>query len=303
MAYHVGLATHKILILAPVADNLHPPSAPATALSDHAVVSFEGPDALAFAHAQFANDVLALAVGQWQWNAWLTPKGRVIALFALLRRDEQTLWAVLPDYAASDLVAQLQRFVFRRKLKIQTREDLAVFGLWQPPRAASGLHWAQDQDAVELDRGHARQPRCWRIAPAAQGAAQAEDGERAWAAADLRQGLPRLPASQREQWTPQQLSLDRWQAYSVKKGCYPGQEIVARTHFLGKAKRGLRLFALPAAEAGQRVFQDDRDVGEVICAASDADTTWALAVLPLDDAATMYRIADAAVEARAFDPT
>ena len=58
---------------------------------------------------------------------------------------------------------------------------------------------------------------------------------------DLEHGLPRLPASQAEHWTPQQLSLERLGAFSVKKGCYPGQEIVARTHFLGKAKRGLAL--------------------------------------------------------------
>src|SRR5690606_29091774 len=59
-----------------------------------------------------------------------------------------------------------------------------------------------------------------------------------WTAADVAHGLPRLEASQAEKWTPQQLSLDRLRAYSVRKGCYPGQEIVARTHFLGKAKRG-----------------------------------------------------------------
>src|SRR5690606_25505940 len=58
-------------------------------------------------------------------------------------------------------------------------------------------------------------------------------------ACDLAHGLPRLDAEPAGQWTPQQLSLDRLRAYSVKKGCYPGQEIVARTHFLGQAKRGV----------------------------------------------------------------
>ena len=83
MTYHGGLATHKILILAPLAYNLSPTTPPVFSLPDHALVTLEGPDAMAFAHAQFANDVAALAPGCWQWNAWLTPKGRVIAVFAL----------------------------------------------------------------------------------------------------------------------------------------------------------------------------------------------------------------------------
>ena len=88
MTYHGGLATHKILILAPLAYNLSPTTPPVFSLPDHALVTLEGPDAVAFAHAQFANDVAALAPGCWQWNAWLTPKGRVIAVFALARPAE-----------------------------------------------------------------------------------------------------------------------------------------------------------------------------------------------------------------------
>ena len=105
MTYHGGLATHKILILAPLAYNLSPTTPPVFSLPDHALVTLEGPDAMAFAHAQFANDVAALAPGCWQWNAWLTPKGRVIAVFALARPAEDRVWLVLPDHPA-DLFAE-----------------------------------------------------------------------------------------------------------------------------------------------------------------------------------------------------
>ena len=99
---------------------------------------------------------------------------------------------------------------------------------------------------------------------------------------DLRHGLPRLPESQREQWTPQQLSLDRLDAYSVRKGCYPGQEIVARTHFLGKAKRTLVLFESDAPLApGSAVGDGARDIGEIICAQAGVPAL-ALAVMPLE---------------------
>ncbi|MEO6364666.1 MAG: folate-binding protein, partial [Luteimonas sp.] len=75
-------------------DNPHAAEPLVFALPDHHVVSITGRDATAFAQAQFMNDVAALAVGHWQWNGWLTPKGRVIALFALLKVEGETLLLV-----------------------------------------------------------------------------------------------------------------------------------------------------------------------------------------------------------------
>jgi len=240
---------------------------------------------VAFAHAQFANDVAALAPGHWQWNAWLTPKGRVIAVFALARRSQDSLWLVLPDHPAGAFAGALQRYVFRRKLKIDVPAGLAVGGRFAAPEAANGAALALSADGMEMDYGGEGGARALWVGPA-----QAIDGpplQDAWRAADLRHGLPRLPEAQREQWTPQQLSLDRLHAYSVKKGCYPGQEIVARTHFLGKAKRALRLFdADGPVVAGTAVREDGHDVGEVVCTAQDAGSTLLLAVLPLEHAGT-----------------
>ncbi len=270
---------HKILIPTPLADNLPPPETSATALSDHAVLSLEGPDAVAFAHAQFSSEVASLAVGQWQWSAWLTPKGRVIALFALARPGEQSLLLVLPDYPPEVLATALQRYVFRRKLKISVRPDLPVQGVLASPAGASGPLLGEAGGGLELDRSDAGGARHWRIGgEPVIGAADIAD----WRRHDLRHGLPRLPESQREQWTPQQLSLDRLDAYSVRKGCYPGQEIVARTHFLGKAKRTLVLFESDAPPApGSAVGDGARDIGEIICAQAGVPAL-ALAVMPLE---------------------
>lgn len=270
---------HKILIPTPLADNLPPPETPAKALSDHAVLALEGPDAVAFAHAQFSSEVASLAVGQWQWSAWLTPKGRVIALFALARRGEQELLLVVPDYPVEALATALQRYVFRRKLKIAARPDLPVWGVLAAPARASGSTLGETGDALELDRTDAGGARHWRIGGApATGAT--DDGD--WRGRDLHRGIPRLPESQREQWTPQQLSLDRLHAYSVKKGCYPGQEIVARTHFLGKAKRALWLFGSDTPpQPGAAVNDGQRDIGEIICAQAGTPAL-ALAVMPLE---------------------
>ncbi|CAN7378106.1 folate-binding protein [Pseudoxanthomonas sp. LjRoot143] len=265
-----------------MADNLSRTSPPVFALPDHALVVLEGPDAVAFAQAQFANDVVSLAPGHWQWNAWLTPKGRVIAVFALARRTDDSLWLVLPDHPAGDFAEALRRFVFRRKLKIVVPTNIAVSATFAESARAQGAVLGETGDAMELDVGGEGGPRTWRIGPAT---AEDATSQAAWQVADLRHGLPRLPASQREQWTPQQLALDRLAAYSVKKGCYPGQEIVARTHFLGKAKRSLQCFVSdnPVAD-GVAVRENDRDVGEVVCATSHGTGSVMLAVMPLEHA-------------------
>lgn len=249
-------------------------------LSGHALLSLRGVDAAAFAHAQFASDVTALPVRHWQWSAWLSAKGRTLAVFQLLKLDQEHVLLVLADGDADAIASQLQRFVFRRKVKVEVRTDLAVAGSFTAPEAASGAAIALEGDSLELDLGSDALPRTLKIAPAPADATATDAAfELAWRQSDLRYGVPRLDADQRETWTPQQLGLDRLNGYSVKKGCYPGQEIVARTHFLGKAKRALQLLRVADGTAsGAKVEQNGAAVGTVASVAGDL----ALAVLPLE---------------------
>ena len=263
-------------------DNLPAATTREFALPGHDILAIAGRDAVKFAHAQFMSDVAALAPGHWHWSGWLTPKGRVIALFALLKLDDETLWLLLPDFDTQELASQLQRFVFRSKLLLTPRDELHARGAFAEPAQAKGAAFARDDGGIELDMGGDGGPRSLRIG-AATGMDDPEPQGK-WFACDLAHGLPRLPASQREQWTPQQLSLQRLRAFSVKKGCYPGQEIVARTHFLGQAKRGLvALSASTPIPVGANVELDGVAIGKVV-SASPADPCLALAVLPLDRA-------------------
>ncbi len=258
-------------------DNPQAGSAQEFRLPGHDVLSIAGRDATAFAQAQFMNEVAALPVGHWQWNGWLTPKGRVIALFALLKRDAETLWLLLPDTDATDLAEKLQRYVFRSKLVLAARDDLHANGRFAAPAQASGATFAVDGDALELDFGGDGGPRTMRISPSAANADAASAAR--WRRFDLQHGLPRLRDDQIEAWTPQQLSLQRLRAFSVKKGCYPGQEIVARTHFLGQVKRGLAMFEADAPiPAGAEVRDGERTLGGIVSTAGNI----ALAVLPLE---------------------
>lgn len=280
LAYHEGLATQQILVLPPVPDNLHITEPSFILLPEAEIIALQGPDAVAFSQAQFANDVASVAAGHWQWNAWLTPKGRVIAIFLLARPSEQDIRLVLPDGGAHAMAEQLRRFVFRRKTSIEPREDLAVSGRLSPA-PADGDRLGIEQDRLSFDLGTPGAARTLCVQPRSALVQADDDFAKEWRRLDLCMGLPRLDASQREQWTPQQIGLDRLNAYSVKKGCYPGQEIVARTHFLGKAKRSTRLLETAVdAQPGDEVRRDDQAIGSV---ASVADGL-ALAVLPLEGA-------------------
>ena len=269
-------------------DNLSPAATALFALPDHALIVLQGPDATAFAQAQFANDVSALAPGHWQWNAWLTPKGRVIALFALLKQAHDHLLLVVPDGEAGELASQLQGLVFRRKLKVVTDADHQVAGRFLPPVCARNAQTGVSTDQWELDYGSAHAPRSLLVVAAEAALPIDTDASARWRVEDLKHGLPRLSTEQHGQWTPQQLSLERLPAFSVKKGCYPGQEIVARTHFLGKAKRGLALFQANAAVAPGTLVEtaEGQSLGHVISSQTCAGTTWLLAVLPLEHDAT-----------------
>jgi len=262
-------------------------------LPDLSPVVLTGADAVRFAQAQFMNDVAALPSGQWQWNGWLTPKGRVVALFALIKRTENDLVLLLLDADSAEFCAALSRFVFRSKVKIAPCLVLSVLGCFSAPKQARGNQVAElGEGVLELDFGAEGGARhVWLTsAPALTDATILEH----WCSFDLAHGLPRLNPGQAEHWTPQQLSLDRLNAYSVKKGCYPGQEIVARTHFLGQAKRGLvRLVADHAIipEAGVEV-NEHPPVPLVACSGHEA-----LAVLALDAAPdARYRIGGHPVE-------
>jgi folate-binding protein YgfZ len=275
-----------------VTPKANPPTSLAS-LSGYSILGAEGPDAGAFLHAQAMNDVRALAPGQWQWNGWLNAKGRVIALFALLRTAPDAYFLVLPDYPAAELQPKLQRFVFRSKLRLQAHDDWRCAAEMDGAAADSTTRDLADGDTQSgwrLDMGGDGGARFLHLLPPGGEAGVAHDPgvESTWRDADLAHGLPRLDGDAIEAWTPQMLSLDRLRAFSLKKGCYPGQEIVARTHYLGKARRGLaRLSGVALARGAVVETGDGQDIGRVVCISDDGGQ--ALAVVQVDHASEAMR--------------
>ena len=257
-------------------------------LSGHSLLAVEGVDSGAFLQSQTMNDVSALTPGRWQWNGWLNPKGRVIALFALLQAEPGSYLLVLPDFPAAQLRDRLQRFVFRSKVSLRCLDEFSC------ALSLSGKASADsDRDFAEGDRQTG-----WRLDMSGDGevrelfllpiddpllAPADAASTRQWLSLDLQHGLPRLDIDQSEAWTPQMLSLDRLRAFSLKKGCYPGQEIVARTHYLGKARRGLARLSGSDLGTGMVVLnRSDEQCGQIICVSHDRSD--ALAVVQVDHA-------------------
>lgn len=267
--------------------NLNPSDSPEFALPELAVISIEGADASRFLHAQTMNDVAGLAAMDWHWNGWLTPQGRLIALFALVKLSDTQFVLVTPATGVSALLEGLKRFVFRSKVSFTPMTDAVVAGSHAdlPP----GTRVQVSDTGMQL-----RWPgegRSLRVVLAGANVATDQALAHAWALQDLRAGIPWISAADNPQWTPQQLSLERWPAFSVKKGCYPGQEIVARTHFLGKGKRQLHWVHFSAGEV------PSVDAAMVRCIDHDA-----LCVLPIDSNEHPEQIGGAAYSVRPFDP-
>ena len=232
-------------------------------LSHNALVAVSGDDAAAFLHAQFTNDVLALETGTAQWSSWLSAKGRILATFLLVRRSDHFLM-MLPAELAAPILKRLSMFVLRSKVKLEDASGrLARLGSAGPNAAAIvATHWGSapapmrsvERDGalvVGLDAG-----RFVVIAPASHASAIREKfastesaGAEAWEAAAIRAGIATVLAATQEAFIPQMVNFELIGGVSFKKGCYPGQEIVARTHYRGGLKRRMAMAHIAGDEA------------------------------------------------------
>lgn len=231
----------------------------------------EGPDAIGFAHAQFSSKVDALAIGQWQFSAWLDPHGRVRSIFHLARLADDQLLLLLRGGEASVISAALRQFVFRSKVTITalpvraiaTGPAMPLHDLRQRGTTASfgcGSHSMEISEALQADA--------------------------AWRLPQLREGWPWLPAEAAAELLPPALSLHRLGAVAIDKGCYPGQEIVARMHYRGGNKRHLNRIELAVLmDAGASLHHAGREAGRILDVVLNDNRIEALAVLS-DDVVT-----------------
>jgi len=233
----------------------------------------EGADARRFAQAQFSGDIESLAEGRWQWNAWLDTQGRVQALMHLADLGGERLLAILRGGDAEATRAGLSRYVFRAKASVTVR----IFSGHADGVLPLGHVDTNAPGGIAIGYGD----RSLRLK--ASGAHTDPAAANAWRLADIRAGWPTLPAGDAP-FLPPALALEKLGAVSFDKGCYPGQEIVARLHYRGGHKFGLYHVRGPVPlEPGATLHSDDAGLIRVLDCAMAEGAAEALIVAPKSD--------------------
>ena len=257
-------------------------------LSHNALLTITGDDAAAFLHAQFTNDVQALEPSAAQWNGWCSAKGRLLATFLLLRRADGFV-LMLPAEIAAPIARRLSMFVLRSKVKIADASELhARIGIAGP--GAAGLvakHWGAvpaPMRSVEKDGAVAISldaERFVTLVPAATApaflaalpAGWQSAGADAWELESIRSGVATIVAATQDAFVPQMANFELVGGVSFKKGCYPGQEIVARTQYRGILKKRMALAHIAGTDRprpGQSVYSSafgEQSAGTIVNAA------------------------------------
>jgi folate-binding protein YgfZ len=250
------------------------------ALSDWVCLEARGDDAAAFLHGQLSRAILDISPEHAPLAAWADARGRVRALFRVCRLPERWL-LVTPRDGADELLKALKMFVLRSKVSLAFAADIAVAGLlgtddaWLADRGVAAdmpSNRLVRRDDVAIVRVG---PAYWQVlGPAAAltrvtAGLAAVDGAVA-AREEIALGIPAITPAIRGRFVAQMLNLDELDAVSFDKGCYPGQEIIARVHHLGGVKRRARRYGAPGATLplGTPLLAAGEPAGEVVRSAA-----------------------------------
>jgi tRNA-modifying protein YgfZ len=244
-------------------------------LSHLGLIQFAGEDAQGFLQGQLTNDARLISESASQITGYCTPKGRMLATSLMWLVAPQTYLMQLPASVQPAIQKRLSMYVLRSKVKVSDASDtyvrIGVAGAGAeaalhavagtvPPADYAVAHWP-DGWATRLPGGMflllvtpAQAQDVWQRLSAGGKAV----GAGVWDWHLIRAGIPQIVPATQEQFVPQMANLDLVGGVNFKKGCYPGQEIVARTQYLGKLKRRMYLAHLAdVAAPGTELFSDD----------------------------------------------
>ena len=223
-------------------------------LHDWGVIRALGADAASFLHSQLTQDFALLDREHARLAGFCTAKGRLLATMVGWRGGDEEVLLALPAETLAATLKRLSMFVLRAKCKLSDAStEFAVYGLLGTP-AAEAWTLARDGDAVQIALpGSGRALRVQPAdMPAPAGAAMTPDD---WAWAEAEAGVAWVRGATVEAFVPQMINFEALGGVNFKKGCYPGQEIVARSQYRGTIKRRLQVFETDApATVGQEVF-------------------------------------------------
>lgn len=220
-------------------------------LDDLAVIQLNGPDAADFLHGQLSNAVLGLAADQAKPAAYCTAQGRLLANCVVWTGMDQQINLMVSRDLADGLLRRLRLFVLRAKTVLSLAEHCLITGVQGPSLVPEMLHglppWSRlplgDTHWIVAPHSTATRPAAWCIQLAAQSPADSNqtrrDAATPWHAAQILGGWPWIRLASQDTFLASTLNMDLNGSIDFKKGCYPGQEIVARSHYRGTVKRRL----------------------------------------------------------------
>lgn len=273
------LATHNLLI--------HTPSgkqailAPLTHL---AVLTIAGKDAASFLQGQTTCDVKALVNVQPVLGAYCNAKGRTISSFIIIRHQD-SFQLILTRNLLETVRKKLQMYVLRSDVKVTDHSnDLCISGITNIKLNPQELLYPYPQlDNSFLFIGNPEQSHLFWSELITQQQNVSLISSSAWLGLDIQAGIPWLYTQTSEAFVPQMLNLDKLNAISFEKGCYTGQEIVARTHYLGKSKRAMYQASCTATTEilpGCTITDNEaKALGMVVLTSAQDNTTQLLVVL------------------------
>ncbi|RJG06153.1 folate-binding protein [Noviherbaspirillum cavernae] len=264
-------------------------------LPDLGLIAATGEDAASFLHTQLTNDVEHLGSGEARLAGYCSPKGRLLATF-LMWKTADAIMLQLPREIQPAVQKRLQMFVLRAKAKLNDVSDnRVILGLVGHAASAALPAWFPSMPAAPYAKIDSAAGTLIRVADAfaaprylwitdVETAQQVwpvltkslpPAGSHAWQRSEIHAGVPAVMQKTQEQFVPQMVNFDIIGGVNFKKGCYPGQEIVARTHYLGKVKRRMMLASVDAGDVkpGTEVFlsaEPDQPSGMVVNAAPNA---------------------------------
>ncbi|MFN0164566.1 MAG: YgfZ/GcvT domain-containing protein [Burkholderiales bacterium] len=253
-------------------------------LDNWGLIHVSGSDAVAFLHAQLSNDLAALGPDESQWTAYLSPKGRMLAGFLAWRDSGDGVYLCADRRIIPALVKRLSMFVLRAKAKVTDASDehliFGTLGESGPPP-----HHLARAEVLRIGLPPAGEAtRALLVTPVGAGSCVTITGGAAWERAMIGAGEPWIVPETQDAFVPQMVNFDALGGINFRKGCYPGQEVVARAHYRGAVKRRMVRGSVRAhAAPGMGLFgADGQQSGTVVNACADGTGgSELLAVIPL----------------------
>ncbi len=255
-----------------------------TPLEDLTALAVRGADTVAFLQGQLSQDIQLLEQRGAMLAGLHNPQGRCLALLRLFHLGSDQVLLVLPAEIADRVRTQLNRYVLRSRVRLADASgSWRIYGLTGPDAEAA----ASTRLHLPLDRAGLRQ---LILAPRGEPLPQGHTESGAeWQVENIEAGLPEVLSGTSGEFVAQMLNLDAIGAISFEKGCYTGQEIIARTHFRGQVKRRMQLFHTdsesPLSPGDRVMLGDGRRAQLVLAGAIDDGGQEFLAVTTLPGAA------------------